>query len=554
MQTLVPFFLFLRWKTPVAESMMSTPSATTDVNRSSALLDIDDDMKSHRKPIDKAQWGPAAPANSNTFRVRDHSHKPKAQRWDHVLSQESSSRAGNSLKYAAGFLKLPGMISLGGGLPSSEYFPWDELHFKVPQVGHFSELDMHQHGVLIKSRKNDVATGESIFDISTAFNYGQGHGSAQLLRWITEHTELVHDPPYADWGCTMTVGSTSSLNFALRMLTKPGDWIISEEYTFSTAVESAAPMGVKVAGVKMDAEGLLPDSLDDVMANWDSEKHDGAPRPTILYTVPTGQNPTGATQGAQRRRDIYALAQKHNLYIIEDEPYYFLQMHPYAGQDTPAAPQPLMHGEFLRSLLPSYLSMDIDGRVMRMDSFSKVLAPGTRCGWITASEQIVERYTRHSEVGTQGPSGVSQLMLFKLLDEHWGHGGYLDWLVHIRMGYTQRRNVILDACERYLPKEVVSWKHRWRHWLQIDWRKHPDASSKTILELEHDIFTASIEHRALVIKGSQFYANREEQHDTLFFRTTYAAAPSDKINEAIRRFGDAVRSSFKLEQQETTGN
>jgi aromatic amino acid aminotransferase I len=64
----------------------------------------------------------------------------------------------------------------------------------------------------------------------------------------------------------------------------------------------------------------------------------------------------------------------------------------------------------------------------------------------------------HADVSTQGPSGMSQLMLFKLLDEHWGHDGYLDWLIFIRMQYTKRRDVILGACEKYLPGEVVSWK------------------------------------------------------------------------------------------------
>ncbi|KAH7129259.1 pyridoxal phosphate-dependent transferase [Dactylonectria macrodidyma] len=533
---------------------MTPPSAATDAN--GLPLDINN-IKGRRKNMDKSQWGTAAPAKSETFTNRDHSHKPPAKRWDHILSDESAGRAGNSLKYAAGFLHLPGMISLGGGLPPSEYFPWDELHFKVPQVGHFSEQDMHEHGVLLKAGKHDQAHGTSIFDISTAFNYGQGHGSAQLLRWITEHTELVHDPPYWDWACTMTVGSTCGLDFAMRMLTRPGDYILSEEYTFSTAIESATPMGIKIAGVKMDAEGLLPDSLDEVLTNWDPLKRNGARKPSVLYTVPTGQNPTGATQGLQRRKKNYAVAQKHNLYIVEDEPYYFLQMQPYAGQGSPVVPPPATHAEFLGSLLPSYLSLDVDGRVLRMDSFSKVLAPGTRCGWITASAQIVERYTRHSEVGTQGPSGVSQLMLFKLLDEHWGHGGYLDWLVHIRMGYTQRRDVILDACEKWLPKEVVSWKPPVAgmfHWLQIDWRKHPNASSKTITELEHEIFMSSIDHRALVIKGSFFYANKDEKHDTLFFRTTFAAAPSDKIHEAIRRFGDAVRSSFGLAAERPISN
>lgn len=238
-------------------------------------LDIED-IKSRRKILDKSQWGPAAPAKSETFRICEHGHKPKAKRWDHVLSKESAERVGNSLKYAAGFLGLPGMISLGGGLPSSEYFPWDELHFKVPQAGQFSEKDMHEHGVLLKAGKHDQATGESDFDIATAFNYGQGHGAAQLLRWITEHTELVHDPPYSDWACTMTLGSTSSLDFAFRMLTQPGDYIVSEEYTFSTAVESGTPMGSKVVGVGVGGEGLLPGSLDDILTNWDPEKHDGA--------------------------------------------------------------------------------------------------------------------------------------------------------------------------------------------------------------------------------------------------------------------------------------
>lgn len=172
---------------------------------------------------------------------------------------------------------------------------------------------------------------------------------------------------------------------------------------------------------------------------------------------PTGQNPTGTTQSLQRRKEIYAIAQKHDVYILEDEPYYYLQMQPYTGPSSPSIPAPASHEEFISSLVPSYLSIDTDGRVMRMDSFSKVIAPGLRMGWIVASEQIVERYIRNAEVSTQPPSGVSQLLLFKLLEETWGHGGYLDWLVNIRMEYTSRRDNICDACERHLPEEVASF-------------------------------------------------------------------------------------------------
>ena len=171
----------------------------------------------------------------------------------------------------------------------------------------------------------------------------------------------------------------------------------------------------------------------------------------------SGQNPTGATQGTERRKAIYAVAQKHDLIIIEDEPYYFLQMDPYLGPDAPPVAPPASQEEFLGALVPSFVRLDVDGRVVRLDSFSKVLAPGSRIGWAVLSEQLAERMVRHNEVSVQNPGGFSQIILFKLLEEEWGHAGYIDWLMHMRKEYTNRRNAILDACEKYLPKSVVSW-------------------------------------------------------------------------------------------------
>lgn len=132
-------------------------------------------------------------------------------------------------------------------------------------------------------------------------------------------------------------------------------------------------------------------------------------------------------------------------------------MQEYTGPNTADVPAPASHEEFLKALVPSLLSIDTDGRVLRMDSFSKVIAPGTRTGWITASEQIVEKIQQHNEASVQNPSGISQLVLYKLLDENWGHGGYLDWLMHLRLGYTGRRDTIVYAAENYLPRTIVSW-------------------------------------------------------------------------------------------------
>lgn len=354
----------------------------------------------------------------------------------------------------------------------------------------------------------------------------------------------------------MTVGSTSALDMAYRMFTTRGDCILTEEYTFSSAAETARPMGVQCIGVKMDEEGLLPSHLDLLLSNWDPAAHNNAPRPWLLYTVPTGQNPTGATQSLKRRKDIYRVAQKHDLYILEDEPYFFLQMQPYTGANAPDVPPPSSHEEFIKALVPSLLSLDIDGRVMRMDSFSKVIAPGVRLGWITASEQVIERFVRHSETSTQNPSGASQLMIFKLLEEAWGHSGYLDWLINLRLEYTRRRDNICYACERYLPREVASWTPPMAgmfHWIKIDWHKHPAQGSKSMLEIEDEIFQTAISGGTLTSKGSWFRAETGDPGNDMFFRTTFAAAAEDQVAEAIRRFGDALRTAFHLEKA-TNGN
>lgn len=506
-------------------------------------------VAARRSKAPRIAGGIAAHASSDMFKSPGHG-KPKAKRWDHRLSEESLARQPSSLKGAAKYLTIPGLISLGGGLPSSQYFPLEHIDIKVPVPPHFSEQETKESGVVKRIGKQDIAEGKSIYDIHVALNYGQSTGSAQMLRFITEHTEIVHHPPYKDWQCSMTVGNTSALDIAYRMFCTRGDCILTEEFTFSSAAETARPMGVQCIGVKMDEQGLLPSHLDSIISNWDPAAHNGAPKPWLLYTVPSGQNPTGATQSKQRKRDIYRMAQKHDIYILEDEPYFFLQMQPYTGPNAPDVPPPSSHSAFIDALVPSLLSMDIDGRVMRLDSFSKVIAPGMRLGWITASEQIIERFVRHSETCTQTPSGPSQLIMFKLLEETWGHAGYLDWLINIRLEYTKRRDNICYACEEYLPREVASWNPPMAgmfHWIKIDWRKHPSKEGKSMLEIEDEIFHAAIERGTLISKGSWFRAETGNPGDDMFFRTTFAAAPADQVAEAIERFGTALRAVFRLE-------
>ncbi|RMZ76113.1 hypothetical protein DV738_g5099, partial [Chaetothyriales sp. CBS 135597] len=485
-----------------------------------------------------ASFGSAA-----MFKSKANAAKPKARRWDHLISDESKQRQPSSLKVAMKYFHKD-VISLCGGLPSSDYFPFHNISLKLPVSPDFSESDTAITGQTLTAGKHDIPEDKSQYDLAVALNYGQSMGCPQLLRFVTEHTEIVHQPPYSDWEISLTSGSTAALEVALRLFCRPGDFVITEEYSFSSALESIRPLGLSLLGVKMDERGMLASDLDQVLSNWDPAARGGARKPYLVYTVPSGHNPTASTQDLERRKAIYEVAEKHDLFILEDEPYFFLQMEPFVSGVThqvskPFQPAPV--AEFLRNLVPSYLSLDKSGRVLRMDSFSKIIAPGSRCGWVTGPAQIVERFIRHMEVSAQKPSGFAELALYKLLEENWGHRGFLEWLMFIRAEYTRRRDIMCNACEAHLPAEVASWTPPMAgmfHWIAVDLHKHPDyrpnLSHDDFLAIEEKVFLAAIAKNVLLARGSWFRAEVGTD-EKLFVRATFAAASAEAIEEGVRR-------------------
>ncbi|KAI5287434.1 Aromatic/aminoadipate aminotransferase 1 [Ascosphaera aggregata] len=451
------------------------------------------------------------------------------------------------------------------------------VSISAPAAPDFKDLKHHT------ATKHDIRDETSRLDLNVVLNYGHAFGTPPLVRFVTEHTEIIHDPPYSNWSCTLTVGSTSSWDTTMRLFCERGDYILFEEFTFSSAREAAIPMGLHQLAVKMDEQGPLPEVLDEILTNWDA-KAKGARKPRLFYTIPTGHNPTGITHSLERRKAIYEVSRKHDLVLVEDEPYYFLQMQKYKGAGQSENKTCRSHEEFIASLVPSYLSMDVDGRVIRFDSFSKIIAPGTRIGWITASNSITETFCRQAESSIQSPSGISQIALHKLLED-WDHAGFLEWLMHIQSSYTERRDALNYACERYLPTEISSWvvteagmfvstfftncavskKHLNRsmypysttfptnehlqQWIKVDWRKHPEyKNGKTHAEIEKLVFDAIVKEGSLVALGSWFQTDTNQKDPDMYFRVTFASAPLEKIEEAIRRLGTALRKVFNLER------
>lgn len=116
--------------------------------------------------------------------------------------------------------------------------------------------------------------------------------------------------------------------------------------------------------VNLDSNGIVPSKLREQLDNWPADKR----KPKLLYTVPVGGNPTGVSQTLERKKEIYDIARQHDLLILEDDPYFYLQF---------------------GDKIPSYFSMDVDGRVLRFDSMSKILSSGLRVGWATGPVELI---------------------------------------------------------------------------------------------------------------------------------------------------------------------
>lgn len=492
---------------------------------------------------------------------------PEALDFSHLYSDETKARKPSQLKTCIHLFHDPNIVFLGGGLPMSDFFPWDNLRIDaaLPPFANgigapLSGSGEDSMGVMVK--KHNTEAGD--IPLARALQYGFSAGQPELIEFLKEHTKVIHDLKYSDWNVVATAGNTNAWESTLRVFCNRGDVILAEAHSFSSSLSSAEAQGVTVFPVPIDQDGIIPEKLEKILDDWTP----GAPKPKLLYTIPTGQNPTGTSLADHRKVEIYRIAQKHDLIIIEDEPYYFLQMEPYVEdlqkrQELRNKPKQTQE-QFLKSLANTFLSLDTEGRVIRMDSFSKVLAPGTRLGWLTGSKALLQKYVELHEMTIQAPAGFTQVVVASTL-RRWGQEGYLDWLIGLRHEYTAKRDCAIDALHKYLPKSsafVVNPPIAGMFFtVDIDASAHPDFATKFGSDpslVEKAIYDRAIASQVLVVPGSWFKTNGEtvppqptasrsiNNPNEIFFRGTYAAVVPEKLVEGLKRLSQALAEEFKI--------
>ncbi|KAJ3201060.1 hypothetical protein HDU82_008395 [Entophlyctis luteolus] len=407
--------------------------------------------------------------------------------YSRFISPRSARRAPSAIRSLAPLAAVPGMISLGGGNPNPSLFPYVSLSFKL------------QDGT-------DIALSDA--ELAQALQYSPTNGIPSLVKWLKQLQIAVHNPPFGDaFDVCVGNGSQDVLTKAFDMLLSEGDWLLCECPAYVGSLAYLRPLGCKFVDVPSDGEGLIPTALESALANWKDLKT----KPRVLYTVPIGGNPTGCSTTVERKRKIYEIARAHDIIILEDDPYYYLQ--------------------FGASRAESYFSMDVDQRVLRFDSFSKILSAGVRIGWVTGPKELVERIALHSQSSILHASGVSQVLVFKVLD-HWGLDGFLKHTRKVAAFYEEKSTAFMGSAQKHL-KGLAEWVQPnagmfvWIKLLGI-------ADSSSLIKQK------AVEKKVLLVPGFEFFPNSTT---TSYVRASFSTASFEEIDIALQRLSEIIREA-----------
>ncbi|KAF5902809.1 kynurenine/alpha-aminoadipate aminotransferase, mitochondrial, partial [Clarias magur] len=382
----------------------------------------------------------------------------------------------------------PSLISLAGGAPNPNTFPF-------------------------RSATIQIKNGEKItFDetvMKRALQYSASSGIPELVSWLKELQKRLHNPPTAAFSpergqmeLCVTTGSQEGLGKVFEMLINPGDNVLLDTPTYSGTLAAMQPLGCNIINVPSDQYGMIPEALRDILARWDpadaQKLRSSVPR--VLYTIPNGGNPTGASMTAERKQKVYELAQSYDFLIIEDDPYYFLQ--------------------FQKPWAPTFLSMDVDGRVIRTDSFSKVLSSGLRIGFVTGPKPLVDRVVLHIQASTMHTSTFTQLMVSQLLHV-WGQEGFLKHTDGVVEFYLAQRNAMLSSADKWL-KDVAEWHAPGAGmflWIKL----------KGIKDTHNLIMEKALEKEVLLVPGGVF--NIHSSEPCPYVRAAFSLSTPQQIDE-----------------------
>ncbi|XP_029042797.1 kynurenine/alpha-aminoadipate aminotransferase, mitochondrial-like [Osmia bicornis bicornis] len=392
-------------------------------------------------------------------------------------------------KWAKIFVETEGAISLANGMPNAEMFPFEEIAVT------------YKNGTKIK------LVGD---ELSWSLQYGPSQGYLPLLKQMRQFQEYWHKPEYNDWDILFTPGSMDGCTKVFEMTVEEEDPVMVQMPTYNGILNALAPFMIEFLGIPQDKDGIIPEQITKIC---EERSRNGKKLPKILYVNPTGANPTGTVLSESRRRKVYELAQKYDFLIIEDDPYCFLH--------------------FLDKRPTTFLELDTVGRVIRLDSFSKILSAGMRLGVVTAHKEFIQKLTVHMETTSLHASSLSQMLLYQLLNS-WGLQKLQQHFEDVQKFYRERRDVMLSLIEKHLTG-LAEWNvpnGGMFVWIKVN-------EIENVLEL---VTEKCISKGIFVLPGHAFNYDFSdpEQH----IRLCYSYSTPDQIDKALSVLAQLIREEM----------
>lgn len=366
----------------------------------------------------------------------------------------------------------PEIISFGGGFPDPDVFPIEKLR-KV-----FDE-------VLSKDGRR-------------ALQYTTSEGLPSLRQKLADRMKR------AGVQCElknifMIQGAQQGLDITAKMFIDRGDVIITENPTFVGGLIAFNPYEPKYAPVAMDGEGIRTDLVEKALKE--------NPNAKLIYTIPDFQNPTGITMSLARRKRLVELANEYDAIIIEDSPYREIR--------------------FEGETLPPIKSFDNQGRVIQLGSFSKILSPGMRLGWLVAEQELAEKLcllkmAADTQNSTLNMFAADKFMEMYDMDEH---------IEGIRKVYKRKKDLMLDIISSSFPKSVSYTNPEGG---LFTWLTFPEDVDATRLMKERTLPEVKVAY----VPGASFYPVNEEKNHC---RVNYSCMSEEKIIEGMGKLGRILR-------------
>lgn len=365
----------------------------------------------------------------------------------------------------------PGIISFAGGLPSPKTFPISEVNAAITKIL--------------------TTDGETALQYATSEGYGPlRQAVAEMLPWNVSPDQVL-----------ITTGSQQGLDLIAKILIDKDSIVWVESPTYLGAVQAFAPMEPRMVSVACDDAGLDVDALEVQLKQTPTDQ-----KPRFLYLLPNFQNPTGRTMPESRRAKLAVLAKAHGLCLVEDNPYGDL----WFDQEPP---------DTLTSRYP-------DGTIY-LGSFSKILAPGLRLGFMVLPAVLYPKMLQAKQAADLHTPSLNQRVLHELL-----HSDFIPkHKPSIRALYKSQLNTMLAALDREMPKTVT-------------WNK-PIGGMFLWLTLPKSINSQAMLHKAVeqgiaYVPGAAFYANEAEmEHDKL--RLSFVTASVEQIDKGIAILAQCIR-------------